>query len=124
MSTKTQKIVLGAVAALAVVVMAWVVWAQASGQEAGGGKEGSHVPVLCANARCGHVGEASLPKLVPPGGGSPARAPAWGPGYKCPKCGQETLYTEPKKCEKCGTLYLSTVDANGSIVSQCPKCNK
>lgn len=125
MSTKTQKIALGATAGLAVVVMGWVLWNQVSGGGSAAGDEiGNRVQVLCANPKCAYSGEEPLPKLVPPSGGPPARSPAGGPGYKCPKCRQETLYSEPQKCDKCGTPYLSRLDASGSVVSQCPKCNK
>ncbi len=125
MAEKTQKTAFGVLAVAAVLVLGWLVWRQVSGSP-----DADQVPrtflVLCANPKCQYSGEVEPNKLIFPGGGQkrPARTPAIGPGYKCPKCGQDTLYTEPMKCDACGTLFLGVTDASGASVRKCPKCGK
>lgn len=77
---------------------------------------------MCSDAKCGFMEELSTSKLVEPSSGSAAGSPAVGPGYKCPKCGKETLYTTVVKCGQCQTAYLPTRDEGGRTVRRCPKC--
>lgn len=79
--------------------------------------------VLCAS--CNHTADVEVSELTPPaGGGKAARMPFGGPGYKCPKCGKETLYANPLVCPKCQTLFLMTKGASGAPESKCPKCGQ
>ena len=125
MTEQTRKVVLGAVVAVAVVAIGLVVWRQASDSSAADNRSNT-VTVLCANEKCGYSGEAESKKLVFAGGANdqPAQAPAYGLGYKCPKCGKNSLYMEPMKCGSCGTLFLPRLDASGAMVQNCPKCGK
>ncbi len=122
MSSQVHKGVFGSVTFLVIGLAGCVFLGQLCGCSNKTAEAESGVTVLCG--KCGYSGECSLAKLVPPAGGQAARSPVYGPGYKCPKCGQETLYTRPMKCSGCGTLYLSSKDASGAIVSKCPKCGK
>jgi len=125
MASPTQKILLGVVAGVLVVLLVWAVL-----RRPGGSTDEAQAPqktlVACSNAKCGFSGELDLKKLVfdATAGKRPARIPMAGPGYKCPKCGQSTLYTDPMKCAACGTLYLPRQDAAGATVQTCPKCGK
>ena len=56
------------------------------------------VPVLCEH--CGYFAHVELSQLV--SDQKPARLPAYGPGFKCFRCGQYTLYTNPIVCSNCG----------------------
>lgn len=117
----SQNVAIG-VGALVVLAIGLVVWTFAGGGGAADGKEATET-VLCANPKCGHSGELPASQLAAPSSGKePARMPADGPGYKCPKCGQDTLYPGAIKCDQCGTLYLMSRDAGGRRVARCPKC--
>ncbi len=125
MAGQTQKLLLGVAAVVAVVVLGWLVWSRVSdGSDTD--RAPRTVPVLCANDKCGYSGEVEPKDLVFAAGASmqPARAPIWGPGYKCPKCGENTLYTGSIKCSGCGAPFLPSFDASGSVVRKCPKCGK
>ena len=72
--------------------------------------------VLCSS--CGFLGEADQVKLA----GEAARAPALGPGFKCPQCGKNTLYPNPYICRKCGKPFLMSKNASEELTSKCPQC--
>jgi hypothetical protein len=126
MAQQSQKLKYGAAALLVAVVIGWLLWYQFKGGSSAEARAPQKTPVLCAAEKCGYSGELELKSLTFAAGAGQqaARAPVYGPGYKCPKCGQNTLYTDPMKCSTCGTLYLPRLDASGAIVQRCPKCNK
>ncbi|MGQ9650950.1 MAG: hypothetical protein ACUVXJ_12640 [Phycisphaerae bacterium] len=105
----------GAIIAVLAAAAVWIIWSSAS-EEAGAA--GSLKPAaLCA--ACGYYVEGSALQLVGDGG---ARAPVYGPGYECPKCGKKTLYVNPFICGKCKTPFLLSEDAAGKVVAKCPEC--
>jgi hypothetical protein len=123
MTDQAKKILFGAIAAVAIILMGLVIWHQGSGSSADGPAPQT-VTALCANEKCGFSGEVEMRNLVFAARGRPAIVPSVGPGYKCPKCGQNTLYTQPVKCGGCGTLFLPRQNESGAIVQTCPKCGK
>jgi hypothetical protein len=104
----------GGLAVLGVAALSWTVWAFALG---GGGTTGDLKPAALCSA-CGYFAEGPQLKLE----GSGARAPVYGPGYKCPKCGKETLYVNPFICQKCKTPFLLVQSGAGKAVAKCPRC--
>jgi hypothetical protein len=125
MAQQSQKLTWGATAVLVAAIVGWLLWSQFKGGPAEVGAP-EKATVLCANEKCGYSGEIEVKNLAFAAGAGqqPARAPIYGPGYKCPKCGQNTLYKDPQKCASCGTLYLPRQDASGAIIQRCPKCGK
>ena len=122
MSEKLYRVALAVIALGAVGVLGWVIWSSGSG--GGSGEDDFGQEVLCSE--CKYFGEmtmSDLAPLAPGGGGRAAMAPAYGAGYKCPKCGKQTLYTNPIKCPKCGTRFLVTSGPGGVPLDTCPKCS-
>jgi DNA-directed RNA polymerase subunit M/transcription elongation factor TFIIS len=126
MAARTKKTLLGAITAATVILVSGLAWLGISGCSSKADAPPQSVTVLCANEKCGFSGQVELKSLVFAASGAkrPARMPSVGPGYKCPKCGQNTLYTDPMKCNNCGTLFLPRQDASGAFVQSCPKCGK
>lgn len=123
MSAQNQKIVVGGLAGVAVLVMAWVLWSQLGGEGRLSGSDTVKEAVLCGDPKCGFSGEMAYAELKTSAGiAQAARAPVYGPGYKCTKCGKDTLYTNPTACAKCNTRFLTSRDASGYILDKCPKC--
>lgn len=102
------------IVALAVAAV-WMFRSSASGEA---GTAGRLKPAALCSA-CGYYVEGSALELEGDGG---ARAPIYGPGYKCPKCGKKTLYVNPFICGKCKTPFLLGKDDTGKAVAKCPKC--
>jgi len=123
MGGSTQKIILVLVAGGLVVLLGWAAF-HSSGNPVDAAPQ--TVSALCDNPKCAFSGTVERKKLAfdASAGKRPAASPLAGPGYKCPKCGQNTLYTDPMKCPGCGTFYLSHRDASGQVVNSCPKCGK
>jgi hypothetical protein len=121
MSQQTQTAVLGAVAVLALGLVGWGLWNQFGSSSTASEGPGDR-KVLCA--RCGYFAETSLSSLKVKSGQRPARAPAYGPGYICPKCGQATLYLNPCICSACQTPFLVGGGDGQPMQAVCPKCKK
>lgn len=126
MAQQNQKLSWVGVAVLAVAVVGGLLWYQFKGASSVEARAPQKTTVLCADEKCGFSGDLELKSLTFAAGAGQqaARAPIYGPGYKCPKCGRNTLYSDPLKCVGCGTLYLPRQDASGAIVQRCPKCGK
>jgi hypothetical protein len=123
MSGPKQRIALGALAVLAIGAIGWVIWDGLSSANTAG--EGAiDFKVLCANPQCQYFADANTSSLHTKSGGRPARVPSGGPGYICPKCGQETLYSNPYVCSACQTPYLPTESDFRMMRGTCPKCKK
>ena len=125
MEQKTQRTVLGLLAAVAVLALGWAVW-RGFGGRADESPIPSRVTVLCANEKCQYFGEIETKKLVLPAGGHkrPARNPTLGPGYKCPKCGEDTLYPDPVKCSACGAFFFVGRDATARSCGSVPSARR
>ena len=113
---KRAMIVLFCVAATAT---GWSFWARRASHGSGGASP-SDLEVLCDH--CGYLGRTSASELV--SHGDAARMPAFGPGFRCPKCGDFTLYANPMVCTNCQIRYLIKRDAHGGLLNKCPKCGK
>jgi len=123
MSEKMYKTLLGVLGIAAIAVMGWALWSSLSGGDNPSGEKDVEITVLCST--CGYLDKMTVSQLapyMPSGGRRPAIAPMYGPGYKCPKCGKQTLYPNPIKCPKCGTYFLLRPDASGAAIVKCPKC--
>ncbi len=105
----------GAIIVVLAVAAVWIIWSSASGEAGTAG--GLKPAALCA--ACGYYVEGSALKLE---GGEGARAPLYGPGYKCPKCGKDALYPNPFTCPKCKTHFLLGQAGTGKEAGKCPKC--
>lgn len=96
-----------------IALLTWTFWPA----RPAGADTGSLVPKLLCSG-CGLLADVSQVKLE----GDAARAPAMGPGYKCPKCQKRSLYPNPYICSKCKTPFLLGKDKSGEFSSKCPKC--
>lgn len=115
-SNRRKGLLFGGVVIVALAVAAvWMFRSSASGEA---GAAGRLKPAALCSA-CGYYVEGSALKLE---GGDGARAPLYGPGYKCPKCGKDTLYLNPFTCPKCKTRFLLGQAGTGKAASKCPKC--
>lgn len=122
MTPEVKKNIMIAVAVIALAGAAWTLWGYFGSSGATGVAGRIEVKVLCDN--CKYTADAEVSELTPPAGGQVARAPLFGPGYKCPKCGKETLYPNPYVCPKCQTLFLTSKGAAGAPERKCPKCGQ
>jgi hypothetical protein len=122
MTPETKKNSLIAVAVIALAGAAWMTWGYLGSAGASGVEGRIEVKVFCD--KCKYTADAEVSELTPPTGGKAARAPIYGPGYKCPKCKQETLYVNPTVCTKCQTLFLKSKGASGASEYKCPKCGQ
>jgi hypothetical protein len=112
---RRKPFLIGGLAVLAVGAFGWMTW---SSLAAKGGTPGSLKPAAMCSA-CGFHAEGSTLKLE---GTGAARAPIYGPGYKCPKCGKQTLYVNPLLCQKCKAPFLFGQSGAGKTATRCPKC--
>ena len=115
LDNRWKQVLLGVVATLGVVALLVMLWPSVSGGTPGGPK----LSALCSN--CGYFAEGASLKLES-NGVRAAMAPSWGPGFKCPKCGQSTFYAKPFTCQKCKTRFLLSLSAAGVAIGKCPKC--
>ncbi|HOW70561.1 MAG TPA: hypothetical protein PKY77_08175 [Phycisphaerae bacterium] len=122
MTPETKRNAVIAVTVVAVAVAAWMTWGYLGRAGASGVEGRIELKVFCD--QCKYTADAELSELTPPAGGKAARAPIFGPGYKCPKCGKETLYANPYVCTKCQTLFLMSKGASGAPERKCPKCGE
>lgn len=107
------KWLLGAGGIACVAGVMWLLWPAKTGDAV----SSPMVPkVLCSS--CGFIADAAKVNLD----GQAARAPAMGPGYKCPNCQKRTLYPNPYICKKCKTPFLISRNASGEFSAKCPKC--
>ena len=111
-----------AVAVIALAAAAWMMWGYLGSAGAAGVEGRIVLKVLCN--QCKYTAETDVSSLTPPAAGKAARTPVTGPGYKCPKCGKETLYVSPFECPKCKTLFLMSKGASGAPEAKCPKCGQ
>jgi hypothetical protein len=112
---RRKRLVMGGLVALVEAALGGMVWSLAWGDDGG---SGTIKPAAMCSA-CGYYAEGSALKLE---GGGGSRAPVFGPGYKCPRCGKNTLYINPFTCEKCKTHFLLSKSRDGKVVAMCPKC--
>lgn len=122
MPNRTQKIVLGAIAVLAIGATGWILRSQFNSVSAGEGA--IEFKVLCANPQCQYFADANTSSLRTKSGVRPARVPSGGAGYICPKCGQEALYSNPYICVDCETAFLPMEEDFRLMRGTCPKCKK
>lgn len=116
MSQDKQKTLLAVLAIVATIVAVVLVWSNLVRQR-GNAELDIKTSVLCANPECGYYAETYLSQLEEKGGSDTD-----GGGFKCPRCGQFTLHTNPLICAKCKTPYLMRVGANGAYDRTCPRC--
>lgn len=80
--------------------------------------------VMCA--KCGLEAEWSprqLSEAQPAGVSAPNIGPDFGPGGKCPKCGENAVYQGPVKCRSCETKFFRSWNKQyQSFDLKCPKC--
>lgn len=120
LSTRTQQVLVGTLAAGAVVLMGWMLWTSGEGDTVSTGEQDVTMTVLCSE--CKHYGEMKYSQLEAKG--QAAVAPPFGPGFKCPQCQKYTLYKNPMTCSGCQTPFLMSRRADGEYIRKCPKCGK
>lgn len=124
MTPELKKNIMIAVAVIALAGAAWTLWGYFASAGASGVDGRIELTVLCGNEKCNYTAVADVNELTPPASGKAGRTPFNGPGYKCPKCGKETLYVSPFECPKCKTLFLMSKGASGAPEAKCPKCGQ
>jgi len=107
---------LGALVVVCLAGAAWSLWGPTKPD--GAGKTTIVPKVMCSS--CGFVADVGQVELE----GEAARVPAMGPGYKCPKCGNRTLYPNPYICKQCKTPFLLSKDASGNTRPSVPSVGR
>ncbi len=121
MSARAKQPILLAIAVVAFGAAAWFSFGWGSALETRDGDVDQ--TALCSE--CGHFEQTTLKRLqalAPNAQFLPSVSPAFGPGWKCPKCGQATFYRNPITCAQCGKRFFLTVDQEGRSQAKCPGC--